>query len=77
VKLVHLVGFITKKNLQLLTALNCAIYSMMCRSSVVEVVSKVKVCKIVTLVNTFSDLDLQHQPLCTELKLLFIIYIFK
>jgi hypothetical protein len=43
----------------------------------VEVVSTVKVYKIVTLVTIFSDLNLQHQPLCTGLKLLFIIYIFK
>jgi len=41
-----------------LTALKCAIYSMMCRGSVVEVVSTVKIYGIVTLVKTVWGLNL-------------------
>jgi hypothetical protein len=61
--------------LKLSTALKCVIYSMTCRSSVVEVVSTFKIHKTVTLVKIVYGLNLKHQPLRTELKLLFM-YIF-
>ena len=44
--------------LKLLTALIFAVYSMMCRSYVVEVMSTFKMYKIVTLVKTVSGLNL-------------------
>jgi hypothetical protein len=42
----------------LLTALRYAIYSIMCRGSVMEGVSTFKIYKILTLVNIFSGLNL-------------------
>ena len=45
---------------------------MMYRGYVVEVVSTFKVYKIVTLVKLILSLNLYHQLLCTELKLLFL-----
>jgi len=44
--------------LQLLTALKYAIYSMMCRGSVMEVVSTFKIYKVVTLVKIASGFNL-------------------
>jgi hypothetical protein len=44
-------------SLKILTFLKCAVYSMMCRSSVLEVVSAFKIYTIVTLVKIVSGLN--------------------
>ena len=57
---------------KLLKVLKCAFFSMICRSSIVEVVTTLKYIKLSHLLQVDSGLNLQHQPLCMSLELLFI-----